>query len=78
MNDASDTPRRAGLAEALCPRCGGRFDCGAQAGHCDCFDVQLGAALRAELAARYRGCLCLRCLRELQAGAPPAAPRLLA
>ncbi|MFN3303937.1 MAG: cysteine-rich CWC family protein [Roseateles sp.] len=51
-----------------CPRCGGGFACGASAGHCDCFDLQLSEALREQLAARYPGqCLCLRCLRELAA-----------
>lgn len=51
--------------EARCPRCGGGFDCGAARGHCDCFELKLSEALRAELAQRYSGCLCLRCLREL-------------
>jgi ribosomal protein L34E len=50
---------------ATCPRCGGGFACGVNAGRCDCFDVRLTDTLRAELAARYSGCLCLRCLREL-------------
>ncbi len=77
MNAPSPDPGRVALDAARCPRCGGGFDCGAQAGHCDCFGIQLGDALRAELAARYRGCLCLRCLRELQADAP-TGPRVLA
>jgi hypothetical protein len=49
------------------------------AGRCDCFDVRLTDTLRAELAARYSGCLCLRCLRELieadaVAAAAPMSP----
>lgn len=53
--------------ESRCPHCGGGFDCGAERGHCDCFELKLDAALRAELAQRWPGqCLCLRCLRELQ------------
>lgn len=60
-------------AAAACPRCGGGFACGAATGHCDCFELQLSAALRAELAARFDGCLCLACLRELS-GPPPSAP----
>lgn len=57
---------------ALCPRCGGGFDCGVDAGHCDCFGLRLSEDLRAELAGRYPGrCLCLRCLCEL-AGAGAA------
>ncbi|MCE4553674.1 cysteine-rich CWC family protein [Pelomonas cellulosilytica] len=58
---------------ARCPRCGNGFECGASAGHCACFGLQLTPALRAELATRYAGhCLCLRCLHEL--GARPARP----
>lgn len=60
-------PAPAPLPNATCPRCGGSFACGAQAGHCDCFGLRLSDALRAELAARYSGCLCLSCLRVLAA-----------
>ncbi|MBH9576080.1 cysteine-rich CWC family protein [Inhella proteolytica] len=54
-----------------CPRCGGGFHCGAAEARCDCFELKLSAALRAELAQRYSGCLCLNCLREL---AKPTEP----
>jgi hypothetical protein len=51
-----------------CPRCGGGFQCGANdAAPCACSAVQLGAAALAELRARYTGCLCLACLREVAA-----------
>ncbi len=60
-------------AEAVCPRCGAGFHCGAQQDRCDCFDLKLDDALRAELAQRYTDCLCLRCLRELQQRPPGAA-----
>lgn len=66
----------ADLLAATCPRCGGGFECGANTGHCDCFDIHLTDTLRAELAARYPGnCLCLRCLRELMEAdsSPPAS-----
>jgi len=62
--------------DARCPRCGGEFHCGANdAGPCACTTITLTTALRAELSARYQGCLCLSCLRTLAGTAPaPAAP----
>ena len=48
-----------------CPRCGGGFDCGADAGRCDCFDIRLDAAQRAWVAQRWQGCLCIACLRDI-------------
>lgn len=57
---------------ACCPRCGSSFACGAAGAHCACFDVKLPEALRADLAQRYTGCLCLACLRELRAGSANA------
>ena len=55
-----------------CARCGGAFHCGvADAGPCACASLRLSDALLAALRARYAGCLCLACLLELQADAPP-------
>ncbi|WP_374436888.1 cysteine-rich CWC family protein [Inhella sp.] len=59
-----------------CPRCGGGFHCGAAEARCDCFELKLSPALRAELAQRYSGCLCLNCLHEL--AEPPQAPEATA
>ncbi|MFG6414481.1 cysteine-rich CWC family protein [Roseateles sp. DC23W] len=54
------------LLDTNCPRCGGSFACGANAGHCDCFGIRLTDRLRTALAAQYPNrCLCVRCLREL-------------
>jgi hypothetical protein len=54
-----------------CPRCGGTFHCGVNdAPPCACTGVTLDAALRRQLQARWRGCLCLSCLRALADGAP--------
>lgn len=53
------------LVDAVCPRCGGGFECGFQAGHCACFGIRLTERLRVQLAERWRGCLCLTCLHEL-------------
>jgi hypothetical protein len=51
---------------ANCPRCGGQFRCGAAEQICACFALSVGPALRAQLAAQYRGCLCVACLSALQ------------
>ncbi|HPG79890.1 MAG TPA: cysteine-rich CWC family protein [Piscinibacter sp.] len=60
-------PEAAAL-ESRCPRCGGAFHCGvSDAGPCACTTLTLTPALRAELGTRFRGCLCLACLRELSA-----------
>lgn len=69
-----------GMLAARCPRCGRGFDCGAATGWCECFSLRLSPALQTELAARWAGCLCLACLRELAAPDPTtdesqAAPR---
>ncbi len=55
-----------------CPRCGAAFHCGAADPRCDCFDLDLSAALRQRLAAQYSSCLCIACLRALQAAAQTA------
>ena len=58
-----------------CPRCGGGFHCGmADDGPCACSGVTLDAATLAELRQRYRGCLCLACLRSLTTEAPASPP----
>jgi hypothetical protein len=57
-----------------CPRCGGAFRCGVNgAAPCPCTTITLSAAQRADLRQRYSGCLCLRCLAELEReGSQPA------
>jgi len=63
MNDDSDA----------CPRCGGTFHCGvADAEPCACATVRLDGPTLAALREQYRGCLCLRCLIELQHRASPS------
>ncbi|MCY4753094.1 cysteine-rich CWC family protein [Pelomonas aquatica] len=57
--------RHGPMLDARCPRCCGGFECGAQAGDCACNGIHLTDSLRTQLAARYSGCLCLPCLREL-------------
>ncbi|KQW45466.1 MULTISPECIES: cysteine-rich CWC family protein [unclassified Roseateles] len=62
------------LVATTCPRCGGGFNCGVNAGHCVCFSIRLSDAQRAEIAAQWPGrCLCMTCLRELGA-APVLTP----
>jgi hypothetical protein len=49
-----------------CARCGGDFHCGAnEAAPCACTQAVLSAAQLAALRERYRGCLCLTCLRQI-------------
>lgn len=50
-----------------CPRCGQPFRCGVNDGHCACFGLEIGEALRQRLARDYTSCLCVACLRELKA-----------
>lgn len=67
MSDSPAPPSDASLA-ARCPRCGGSFHCGAHdSTPCACGTLTLTPALRSDLAARYAGCLCLRCLAEMAA-----------
>ena len=49
-----------------CARCGTRFVCKPEAIHaCACTTVELSAAQRQHIAARYFGCLCPVCLEEV-------------
>jgi hypothetical protein len=52
---------------ARCPRCGGGFHCGALEGSCGCAGVVLDGATRDALRLKFEGCLCIACLRALQA-----------
>jgi hypothetical protein len=59
----SDAP-----AQAVCPRCGARFHCGAgDRRPCACAALTLDADLRAALCERFDGCLCPACLSRLAA-----------
>ena len=67
MAQVGDLPDR-------CPRCGAAFRCGANAAEpCACTSLVLSESALVALRVRYAGCLCLRCLHELAAGADPAA-----
>ena len=58
--------RRAAPSETdRCPRCDAAFGCGIGTGGCWCAEVTLTPERQAELAARFEGCLCPACLREL-------------
>jgi hypothetical protein len=51
-----------------CPRCGAAFHCGVNdAAPCPCSTLRLDEATLAMLRQRFRGCLCLACLREFAA-----------
>jgi hypothetical protein len=60
----------AGCGASVCESCGGEFTCGAGSGGCWCAGVRLDEAARAELRARFRGCLCPACLGTYAAGRP--------
>lgn len=60
-------------ADKRCPRCGSGFHCGANdVAPCACASLRVDAAVLAELRARYTGCLCLACLREIAALKQPS------
>lgn len=61
-------PGPAAALDDTCPRCGGRFHCGAaDPGPCACSTLVLSAELQAQLRRQYSGCLCVTCLAELAA-----------
>lgn len=52
--------------EERCPRCQAVFTCAASSiAACPCRNVELTDEQRMRLAARFQGCLCPVCLREL-------------
>ncbi|HZI17825.1 MAG TPA: cysteine-rich CWC family protein [Pyrinomonadaceae bacterium] len=54
---------RQGPPPAACAACGAHFSCGAASSSgCWCGGLALDEAARAELRARYEGCLCRACL----------------
>jgi hypothetical protein len=61
-----DSPRP-GCGGAACESCGGEFACGAKLSGCWCSEVRLDDETRAELRARFRGCLCRTCLEAYAA-----------
>lgn len=51
---------------ANCESCGKEFSCGADAGHCWCFEVKLSAQTLAEITKKYTNCLCPACLIDAE------------
>ena len=47
-----------------CEACGEEFHCDASLAGCWCSEVKLTDAARADLRAKYRGCLCRSCLEK--------------
>jgi len=63
-------PAAADACAERCPRCGAAMRCGIGGpAPCACTTVALDAQVQQALAQRWRGCLCLDCLRALAAGA---------
>ena len=48
-----------------CESCGETFGCGAKLDGCWCADVDLAPALARELKAKYKDCLCPKCLGRM-------------
>nr|WP_232380801.1 cysteine-rich CWC family protein [Leptospira ainlahdjerensis] len=53
------------MAGKPCPRCGIRFECGAEAQSCACFSVNLSSRAKEFIEKKYQDCLCVSCLLEL-------------
>jgi len=58
------------VRQKTCEACGVTFEC--LAGGCWCSEVDVTAAVREHLRARYQDCLCPACLREAVAASAPA------
>jgi len=48
----------------FCESCGKEFLCGARAGKCWCFEVELIEKTLAELREEFKNCLCQECLEK--------------
>jgi len=53
------------LENKTCESCGEEFTCGANAGKCWCFDVELKKEILAEMRENFENCLCANCLKSL-------------
>lgn len=50
-----------------CPKCGDLFDCYCESlRKCWCFDFTLSANTLKYLAEKYSGCICPKCLQQIQ------------
>ena len=52
------------LATKTCESCGKDFSCGADAGKCWCFEVDLNKDTLAKLEKDFKSCLCPDCLLD--------------
>lgn len=75
LQPASNQPQAAADSGDRCPRCGGAFHCGMHdAAPCACTTLTLATATLDDLRDRYAGCVCLRCLTAIAAGASVEPP----
>ncbi len=49
-----------------CESCGKEFSCGAKAGKCWCFEVEVDKETLAELRKDFKSCLCENCLKKTE------------
>ncbi|MGH9831871.1 MAG: cysteine-rich CWC family protein [Blastocatellia bacterium] len=52
-------------APRACESCDQSFVCGASLKGCWCFNIKLSAAVRKQMRARYKDCLCRACLEMI-------------
>lgn len=50
-----------------CERCGADFRCGAEDGHCWCFELAVEPEARLEIGKLFTDCLCSDCLKTFSA-----------
>ena len=65
--ECESDPSSGACDPSTCEACGQPFACGATLAGCWCAEIELSAAARAEIGARYQSCLCRACLESFAA-----------
>lgn len=75
FQDSSSIAAAAPVAPNICPRCGGRFTCGMEAGAARCWCAELPRLVAVPAEDAVGGCYCPACLEALLAGLGGETPR---